>query len=330
MNKVAALKNRFFDWFIRPRAAESGVVVLVQRRVYILPTQQGVMFAAVLLMMLLGAINYNLSLGFVLTFLLAALAFNAMLLTSRNLAHLHVSGGRAPAVFAGSPASFTLILTNPGDRLRYSIGLSRNRRGSDDAQFIDVPARASAPISITIPAERRGRLRPGRLTLFTRFPLGLYHAWSHVRPDMVCIIYPRPALSGLALPPQEAAVGAGAAHGSGQEDFAGLRTYHVGDPPRHVAWKIAARGQGLYTKQFTGLAASEIWLAWHHLPIRMGTEERLSCITRWVLDADAQRLSYGLRLPNRVIPMASGEAQRSRCLEALALYGLDDLPGEHA
>ncbi len=326
MNKVAALKNRLLDWFIQPRAPESGVIVLVQRRVYILPTRQGLVFALVLVMMLLGAINYSLSLGFVLTFLLLAMAFNGMLFTFRNLARLHVTGGRSPAVFAGSNAQFTLNLTNPGENARYAIGLSLDKRGRTGTEFTDVPANATAQISVAAPAQRRGTLRPGRLTLFTRYPLGLYYAWSYVQPDMHCIVYPRPAPAGLPLPAAEATPGIGAATGQGQDDFAGLRPYHLGDSPRHVAWKAAARGQGLYTKQFSGQAASEVWLAWDQLPPRMDTEEKLSRLTRWVLDADTQQMGYGLRLPDTVIAMASGDPHRERCLEALALFDLPERP----
>ena len=66
----AALKNRFLDWLLQPRATEPGAVLLTQRRVYILPTRQGVAFGAVLVVMVLGSINYQLGLGFVLAFLL--------------------------------------------------------------------------------------------------------------------------------------------------------------------------------------------------------------------------------------------------------------------
>jgi uncharacterized protein (DUF58 family) len=76
------------------------------------------------------------------------------------------------------------------------------------------------------------------------------------------------------------------------------------------------------TKQFSGEAAPEVWLSWAQLPPRMDVEEKLSWLTRWVLDAHAQGLSYGLRLPGVELPMGSGEMQRQRCLEALALFEL--------
>jgi uncharacterized protein (DUF58 family) len=313
----AALKNsiatRLFQW----RGPEAGPIVLVQRRVFILPTRQGLAFALVLLVMLIGSINYSLGLGFVLTFLLGALGVNAMIYTFRNLANLRVTGGRARPVFAGDVAQFTVHLENAGEADRYAIGLTHDRL---HASYVDVKARTIASAIARIPAGRRGVFKPGRLRLFTRFPLGLYYAWAYLELDMHCIVYPRPALPGLPLPPVMASTAAGTEHGRGQEDFAGLRQYHVGDSPRHIAWKAAARDRGLLTKQFSGRAETELWLDWGQLPARMGAEERLSHLARWVLDAHAAGLSYGLRLPSETVEMAAGEAQRDQCLEALALY----------
>ena len=317
---LTALKTRLSDWIFQPRPPEAGAIVLVQRRVFILPTRLGVLFALLLLMMLLGAINYTLSLGFVLTFLLVALAFNAMFYTFRNLARLSVSAARTEPVFAGEPAQFTLQLTNTSPYARFAIGLSRERRGANADAYADIAAGAATLLRTRVPTQRRGAMRPGRLTLYTEFPLGLYHAWSYVNPDVTCIVYPRPAPAALPLPSTEAVRGSGTSHGSGHDDFAGLRAYHPGDPPRHVAWKAAARGQGLFTKQFSGEAAQEMWLSWDDLPPRMGVEEKLSCLTRWVLDAHAQSLSYGLRLPGVELAMGNGETQRSLCLETLALF----------
>src|SRR5688572_15207864 len=289
----AALKTRFSNWLFQPRGAE-GNIVLVQRRIFILPSRHGVVFVCALVMMLIGSINYNLSLGFVLTFLLGALGVNAILHTYRNLARLEISPGRAQPVFAGDDARFTLVLKNPGALDRFAIGITRDRK---DEVYADVPARQTVTAVVAVPAPRRGVLVPGRLTLFTHYPLGLCYAWAYAEPDMRCLVYHKPEEVRVPIPRPALHTGTGVDYGSGQEDFAGLRSYHPGDSPQHIAWKAAARGQGLMTKQFSGRADAELWLDWHTLPATLDVEARLSRLARWVIDAHAEGLSCGLRLP---------------------------------
>jgi uncharacterized protein (DUF58 family) len=312
-----ALRSYIDRWLFQLRGAESGSIVLVQRRIFILPSRHGVLYVGALMLMLAGSVNYNLSLGFVLTFLLTALGINSILHTFRNLARLKISPGRVHPVFAGDHAHFMLVIDNPGVLDRFSIGVTRDGK---DAIYTDVPANRAATASIAVPAPRRGIQMPGRLTLFTRYPLGLCYAWAYVEPDVRCLVYPRAEAARIPLPVPEADAGTGIVHGSGQEDFSGLRSYHPGDSPRHIAWKAAARGQGLLTKQFSGRANVELWLDWRATPDTLGVEGRLSRLARWVLDAHAAALSFGLRLPGVTLPPAPGDAQRDRCLEALALF----------
>lgn len=316
----AALRNYLYHWLFQLRGPQAGPVILVQRRIFIVPTRQGLVFAGVLVLMLIGSINYGLSLGFVLTFLLTALSLNAMIYTFRNLAGLRISAGRSHPVFVGEQAQFAICIDNPGRAPRFALGLAAGRH---EGIYVDVPARQSAVATIGIPAVRRGRMRAGRLTLFTRFPLGLYYAWSYLEFDADCLVYPRPAPPGLPLPRAASGTGSGALYGTGQEDFSGLKQYHPGDSPRHIAWKAAARGQGLLTKQFSGRADTELWLDWRQLPPQTDVEDRLSRLTRWVLDAHALGVTFGLRIPGQTIALGSGDAQRDLCLEALALFGED-------
>ncbi|MDH3288577.1 MAG: DUF58 domain-containing protein [Betaproteobacteria bacterium] len=313
----AALRNQFQRWLFQLRGPETGVIVLVQRRIFILPTRHGLMFAAMLMLMLTGSINYSLSLGFILTFLLGAMGVNTIIYTYRNLANLRVAGGRARPVFAGDTAHFTVHLENIGDTPRYAVNLTHDKR---EWETVDIPARTTVSMAAGVPARRRGLLRPGRLTLFTRYPLGLVYAWAYLDLDLRCLVYPRPASPGLPLPAPAMSAGAGSERGTGQEDFSGMRQYHVGDSPRHIAWKLAARAQGLLTKQFSGRAEAELWLDWSVLPAAMGPEEKLSHLARWVIDAHETGLSFGLRLPGKTVEMANADAQRECCLEALALF----------
>lgn len=314
---MPTIVNRVAAWLFQWRGPQTGEIVLVQRRIFILPTRAGLVYAFVLVLMLTGAINYNLSLGYILTFLLASLGITAMLHTFRNLAGLRVSAVRVAPVFAGQNARFGVNLHNPTRSDRYSVALVLGR---GDPDIVDVPAGHSAVPTIAVPAPRRGVLRPGRMTLYTRFPAGLYHAWSYVELDTCCIVYPQPAPAGLPFPPLRESGSEGSGVARGHEDFAGLRQYHAGDSPRHIAWKAAAREQGLLTKQFSGQAAAQLWLSLDLLPPDLDIEEKLARLARWVLDAHAAGHAFGLELPQVRLPMGTGEAQRDSCLEALALY----------
>jgi uncharacterized protein (DUF58 family) len=316
----SSLRARVSAWLFRPRGPESGPVVLVYRRVFILPTRHGLLFALFLGLMLLGSVNYNLSLGFVLTFLLATLGLVSILHTFRNLAHLRVSAGRTAAVFAGDAGSFPVLLEGPGQIPRWAIGVVRE---GDAPMYANVPAGVPREVVLRVETARRGWLRPGRLRVFTQFPLGLFHAWSWVEPDVKLLVYPKPDRSRLPLPMMQPAAGSGTAFGAGDEDFSGMRPYRAGDPLRQVAWKTAAREQGMYTKQFSGRAEAEMWLDWDLLA-GLETEVRLSRLTRWVLEAEAAGIAYGLHIPGRIRPPAHGAAHREQCLQDLALFGLED------
>lgn len=316
---AALLKGRIEHWIDRRHPPERGAIRLVRQRLYILPTGYGYTFAAMLFVLFLWATNYSNSMGFVLTFLLAAVALNSMWRCNTNLLHLHIQPGPVEPVFAGQMARFGLRLHAPDSAVRYGVALQWQ-----DAEpvFADVTASGS-DITISLPAERRGWLSPGRLRVLTRFPLGLFQAWSWVHFEQRCLVYPRPHGS-QPLPTTHAVnPGMGAiTDGAGMDDFSDLRGYRPGDSPRHIAWKAAARSQDLRVKRFTGQTHPELWLDWHHVT-RGNTEERLSQLTQWLLTADHSGRDYGLRLPGVEFAPGRGSSHRRRCLEALALFQLE-------
>jgi uncharacterized protein (DUF58 family) len=306
------------NWFYGFTPPERGVVVLGHRRVYIVPARLGWLFAATVLMLLIGSINYALSLGFVLTFMLAGMGLAGMVHTARNLARVAVSTGRCEPVFVGEPAQFRLHLDSGASFDRPAI-LARHI-GSGSQLVVDIPAGGLVDVVLAVPGRKRGWMPLRRVMLETRFPLGLFRAWSYIEPEANCLIYPKPELSPLPAPSPDSASGTAQTQSLGNDDFAGLRTYQLSDSPRHVAWKSVARTDDMLTKQFTGQAAAQLWLDWQLLPAYFDLEKRLSRLTGWVLAAERIGAHYGLRLPGTEIPMGTGEAHRASCLRALALY----------
>jgi uncharacterized protein (DUF58 family) len=321
MRLAAALHERFVTWALRVRTPEPSPVVLTQRRIYVLPTRAGLGYGMALVVMLLGAINYNLSLGYVLTFLLGGLGIVAILHTFRNLARLTIAPGRAPPVFAGETAAFHLVLRADSERRQLRLSLP-----GAEGSSVDVAADAGGDACLHLPAKHRGWLALPRVTLETTYPLGLVRAWAYCAPDFRCLIYPQPAPLAPPLPMGQGDAGGTRTGLRGNEDFAGLRSHQPADPPRHVAWKIAARlgpDLPLMTKQFSGAAAAQVWLDWAATPDKAKIEERLSILTRWALDAHEAGLAWGLRLPGKTIAPASGQDHLQAALTTLALHGQD-------
>ncbi len=139
-------------------------------------------------------------------------------------------------------------------------------------------------------------------------------------------MYPHPADHAPQPPPTQTAHGHRQHDARGEEDFAGLRKFHEGDSPRHVAWKAYARSGQLLSKQFSGADTSSQWFDFNEVQAE-DIEQRLSILTSWVISTDRTLADYGLRMPGAEFPPAHGEAHRRRCLESLALFGLDENNG---
>jgi len=294
-------------------------VILGRRQLFMLPTRFGLLFALLLLVQLLAAINYGNGLAYALTFLLGSLAVVSMLYTHRNLFRLRLAAGTCAPVFAGDIAVFRIHLVNEAPAARFGVALMHQKI---EVACVDIPARGDTGVELPVPARQRGYLALPPVMLLTRFPLGLLYSWSRrVELEQSCLVYPRPAdpapfLAGAAETP-EPAQGIKA----DGDDFIGVREFHPGDSPRHVDWRAVARGEGWHTKQFGGGFQATAWLDWDALE-GLGTEERLSVLTRWVLDAERDGMLYGLRLPDKTVPPANGEHHQHACLRALALFGL--------
>ena len=315
-----AMRRRLRNWIFQPRGAETGTVILNQRRVFIFPTRYGFFFAFSLLLFLAASINYDLALGFVLTFYLASAALVAMLHTFRNQVHMRLMPLKADPVFAGGQAGFEVVVENQRDDERAALWL----KTPDFAAAIDVPAKSKIVTVVQVPAPIRGWLPAPRITIETRYPLGLFRAWSYWQPALGCLVYPAPAAGQSDFPELPESGGEGAPRGRGTDDFTGLREYQANDSPRHIAWKSAARsfatGAPLPAKVFSGTAAAEIVFDLDAVAGKPGLEARLSRLTRHVLDADARRLRYSLKLGSRSIGPGEGDDHCTTCLKALALH----------
>ena len=315
-NPVALVRARFRHWW-HNRLPRQDVLLLTQRNVYILPTRAGLMLAATLLVLLVAAINYQLNLGYLLTFLLAGCAIVSIPVSHGTLRGMTLSLQPPEPRFAGSPTPLHINLNNNRQSPRHGIGLSLP--GSGHWVWSDVPAQGSSTLELLLPGGPRGRHPIPTLTAETHFPLGLFRVWTVWRPATSLLTYPQPEAHPPPLPVGEPHSTGAAVRQTPSGEFDGLRPYRRGDPLKAIVWKKAAKTDELVSRDNQQTQAVELWL---DLAATGGgsLEQRLSRLCAWALAANEAEVDFGLRLPALELPPSHGEGHKRRCLEALALY----------
>ncbi|WP_419661595.1 conserved uncharacterized protein, DUF58 [Desulfosarcina variabilis str. Montpellier] len=291
-------------------------VTLGLRNIYILPTGYGLLYLTGLTGMLIGSINYNNNLGFLLTFLLGSLGITAMLHTYGMLYGIRLFSAVATPVFAGEFMDVEIRVA----------GVKRSRTALRwffrpyHPVVVNVSPETPMQVRVSAKALKRGWFLPPRLRIDCVYPLGLFRAWVRINTDVRCVVYPKP----LAAPvPKTEGTADNEREGTisvtGTDDFIGLAAYRPGDPLRRIHWQAYSRGRGLFIKQFAGQASRAIMLDMQQMKGR-DVEKRLSVLCFHVLTAHRRRQYFGLKLMGQVIPPDSGRAHRDRCLRALALF----------
>ena len=319
---IATLRRRIDGWFLS-RRPPSDLLALTQRNVYIVPTRAGWMLALTLVVLLVASINYQLNLGYLLTFMLAGCVAVGMHVSHATLRGLSMHLLPPEPQYAGSAAMFRIVLQNARRSVRHGIGLAV--RGSGQWAWCDVPAQGSETVEIAFKPERRGLHPVPPLTAETRFPLGTFRVWTVWRPASALLVYPAPEAHPPALPPGEPLAGDAStslARAASAGEYDGVRAYRRGDPLKLVVWTKAARAPAagsdeLVSRHTQQSQRQEHWLDAHHAALP-DLEARLSRLCAWVLMADRLGIDYGLRVAGRQVPPAQGEAHRRRCLEVLA------------
>jgi uncharacterized protein (DUF58 family) len=287
---------------------------LEYRHIFVLPTIFGWGFGLMLLAMALGGLNFNNNMALMLVFLLGTITQLTTFIAYRNLNGLKIENVYAEPVFCEEIAHFLVFISNGNDRQRFAVQAGIDKP-TDCADFI---LNKQEVMNLTCTTTKRGWLDLSSFRLETRFPLGLFKAWSWIFPHCRCLVYPKPARNAPPLP----RIGEGhtgqAKKGDGEQVY-GLRKYYPGDSKQRIAWRASARHDKLYSMEMEAPVEEACELDWNLLQ-ENDAELRLSILTAWVIAADHKQLDYSLNLPGKYLPAGNGAPQLSACLEALALF----------
>lgn len=312
-------RNRLRQWWLA-RLPAGPELKLTQKRIYLLPTRLGWTLLMVAGAVWLGALNYGVSLAYVLAFWILALMLVSVLFAYRQLSGLCLSQQPASAAFVGDPMSFPIRVEAPSGEARI-LWLRWRVEPSPPPHFLPLSAAESTVLSLAWTASRRGRVAMPPLEVASEAPFGLIRAFAFVRFTQFAIAYPQPEPDPFTLGRHQPA-----AHGTlvnqqkGEEEFSHLSEYLPGESARRVAWRVSARRDVLVSKRFAGAEhAGELRLDWADYPAQCASETRLARLAWRVIEAERALQPYRLCLPGQEI--GPGPRQQEEALTALALFG---------
>ncbi len=313
-----ALKHRLLDFFPHPQKTNQPIR-LTHRIIYILPTQRGLGFVLLITILGLIAFVYNNNLVYLLTFILIGVFLTTILQTFRSLSNLTVQISRIPNVFAHDNATFEVLIQNPSAYERVCLNLHL-----EQTEFFSIQPFSQTQVVLCSQTQRRGWHELKTITLYSTFPLGICKAWSRLNFAHQALVFPCPTPVNLLHSNNHAPPGISTnqtlnAQTQDQDDFYGLKTYQKGDSLNQIHWKSLAKGHGVFTKQYGSESSRDLWFNFSQTP-GQNTEERLSQLCRWIIDAENAGLRYGLILPHKTLKLNHGHQHYYQCLKELALF----------
>jgi uncharacterized protein (DUF58 family) len=291
-----------------------------RRELYILPTRVGWYYALILTSLFGIAVKFDNQSAFMMLFILVAVGLIAMIYTHNNVIGLSVTSHPSRSVFLGASAIFPVTLYNSSRKPRHAVWLiaggfhQLTELNSDDQQTVE----------LKLPTVKRGYLACEPVNLSSLYPIGIFFCWTkRFMSTERCLVYPQP-LDLITFPEDGSNQGKEQATANiriSAEDYAGMKSYQIGDRMRDIHWPSLAKTNKLVTIEYETHNNKSVNLSWFNLPSSMTTEDRLSQLCYWIVNAEKSDQQYQLEMPSQTIQFDKGITHYTACLRVLALWG---------
>jgi uncharacterized protein (DUF58 family) len=231
----------------------------------------------------------------------------------------------------GSPGVVRVDLTNADPRADvFSVSVEDDDRGDHDdvcapVFAVRIAAGDTLAMSTTLTAGRRGRHVMPAAVVATRFPFGLFVKRRELPAGEPVLVYPRVHPTALVLGDADhTEYGEASRRRARAGEFYGLREYREGDDLRQIHWPALARLGRPMVREHESDGDRRVMI-----DLLRGTtgepgfeQEVERCASVAVAALSQGSVAVGLRYDGEVIvEPATGNEQRRRVLEALALVG---------
>ena len=270
------------------------------RHAIALPTVSGFFYFALIGLLLLGAVNFQSNIGFLLAFALLTIGFVGLVFVGVNFHGVTLATDGDIYCESGKDPVVRIQLQSKNEHQQIQIA-------SDiDATTCDVSSSVEH-VSLCLPARPRGVYPLSELEVGSLFPFGWVMLRCRWRIGKYLIVYP--AIKNTSVAP----VGG---RDIGSHELT-IRPYRTGDRISSIAWKKTKTLESPVVIDFKGDHKSSAisYRDYANLPY----EEVLSVMTRQVFQSFQEGRAWSLELPQQSMTTSRGQQHLQASLKALAL-----------
>lgn len=288
------LRERFVRW-LQLRFRYTGVRTLKQNEVLVFIYQQGYLYLVLILITFIAGINYanNLILGF--CFLISAILCISFYLSFKQLHAVTLQVVVDEVGKVNEAFKVKIILQQTRNNPKYL-----NFKTDDQLQTFLFEEKQQS-FELTFIPTQRGKFEIPPIQIYSTYPLGLVRAWTYIYLTETYWIAPQAKAFTQNLQSYS---------NMGEPDldeFKELRTFKLGDSLQSISWKQAARGQGLFVKQFEDLMDTHVMQIEYSKMPSADHEEKLSFMMELADQCEHTQTPYSIILPHAQTENGVGE-----------------------
>lgn len=295
--------------------------LLKDHRVYIVPSKNGLIYLFTSIMVLLLGVIYSNNTALLISFLLISLFLLHMFFTNFNLAGLRIRNLSIKDSYLGETFNLNMQIENSTRSEFHSLHLDLHFTDKESltVKIPTISAQEHSRIEVPFRLDKRGVFSLSKVTLWTRFPMGLFYAWSPVSFQVEFCAYPKALGVSLhdqlivktfdeeSLEVQKQDIG----------DFHEHSKYVSGSPLKNIDWKVFAKTEKLYLKNYS---QGDIKYYRFQLNPAKNIEQELSQLSLWIRDISKTHNMWSLQIENTEIGPGNGDHFFKLTMKELAAY----------
>lgn len=276
---------------------------VAKQKIYIIPTKIGFVFTGIMFTIFLIGLSYGNNLTLSVAFILFTYFVIQMLITHKNLGLINLNAASFSNNYSSTDGYCTLNLTDPVPDDFYSVSLIKGQ---------DIPLKARGFTLTGSFRSNRGKFEGERIKLSNTGEAGLFYAWKYFNINYLFYVYPSPA----SIDTKKYFSTIETTESNLNSEFSHHIPYRHGLSSKRLDWKVFAKTDQLYWKQFSGVEYKDIELNFTHMP---GSAERKLSHLAYLLDSVHKNgFTWTLILPYETYRNCYGYNDYIKSLEILA------------